>query len=77
MLPSAMTSMRDHHFSNLLFRSANSGDLVYLTQFGSPKKLGPYVIASVPSAKMYTLALEDGEAINNGQQVEEKNLMEA
>jgi hypothetical protein len=42
------------------------GDKVYLLNGGSRE--GPYVIASVASGK-YTLSLEDGKAVRNGEEI--------
>jgi len=42
------------------------GDKVYLLNGGSRE--GPYVIASVASGK-YTLSLENGEAVRNGEEI--------
>jgi hypothetical protein len=42
------------------------GDKVYLLNGGSRE--GPYVIASVTSGK-YTLSLENGEAVRNGEEI--------
>ena len=41
---------------------------------GGSREGGPFVIASVPSAGMYTLSLENGQAARNGEEVEEKRL---
>ncbi|KAG4426846.1 hypothetical protein IFR04_000277 [Cadophora malorum] len=43
------------------------GDKVYLLSGGA--RGGPYVIASVNSRK-YTLSLENGEAVRNGEEIE-------
>jgi hypothetical protein len=45
------------------------GDKVYLLgSLGSRE--GPYVVASVSSAGKYTLSLESGKAIRNGEEVD-------
>ncbi|KAI9764952.1 MAG: hypothetical protein M1840_007977 [Geoglossum simile] len=43
------------------------GDKVYLLNGGSRE--GPYVIASFSSDGKYTLSLENGKAIGNGQEI--------
>jgi hypothetical protein len=50
---------------------------VYFTKPGSLEREGPYLIASVPSAQKYTLCLENGQAVNNGEEVEEADITEA
>jgi hypothetical protein len=47
---------------------------VYLLNPGGGSREGPYVIASVPYAKIYTLSLENGQAVKNGDEIEEKDL---
>jgi len=41
---------------------------VYLLNSGGSRE-GPYVIASVPSAGRYTLSVENGEAVKNGEEI--------
>jgi hypothetical protein len=43
------------------------GDKVYLLNGGSRE--GPYVVASVTSGK-YTLSLENGKAVRNGEEID-------
>jgi hypothetical protein len=47
------------------------GDKVYLLSGGSWE--GPYVIASVNSGR-YTLSLENGEAVRNGEEFDKASL---
>ena len=42
---------------------------MYLLNSGGSRE-GPYVIASVPSARRYTLSLGNGEAVKNGEEIE-------
>lgn len=42
--------------------------------YSSGGERGPFVIASVPSAGMYTLSLENGQTARNGEEVEGKML---
>ncbi|KAI1303463.1 hypothetical protein F5Y03DRAFT_359551 [Xylaria venustula] len=48
------------------------GDWVYLVKNG--QKTGPFKIETVPGPKRYTLCLQDGTPVNNGQEVDEKDL---
>ena len=45
-----------------------------LNSIGGSREGGPFVIASVPSAGLYTLSLENGQAVKNGEEVEEEKL---
>ena len=45
-----------------------------LNSSGGSREGGPYVIASVPSAGMYTLSLENGQAVKNGEEIAERRL---
>jgi len=47
---------------------------VYLLTSGGRSREGPYIIAFVLTAKKYTLSLENGQAVNNGDEIEEKYL---
>jgi hypothetical protein len=47
---------------------------VYLHTSSGRSREGPYVIASVPAAKKYTLSLENGQVVNSGDEIEEKYL---
>lgn len=49
---------------------------MYLTKPGTDRE-GPYEIDDVPSAKKYTLRSDDGELVNDGEEVNEENLAEA
>jgi hypothetical protein len=39
--------------------------------------MGPYIVAGVPREGRYTLCYENGEAVNSGEEVEEKDLTQA
>ena len=36
----------------------------------SGSRVGPYVIASIPSARKCTLSFEDGNAVRNGEEID-------
>ena len=38
---------------------------------------GPYLVESVPRERKYTLCYDTGEAVNGGEEVEEKDLTQA
>ncbi|KAI1157744.1 hypothetical protein F5B18DRAFT_643883 [Nemania serpens] len=48
--------------------------LVYLLIARGTQKEGPYRIESVVSRKKYTLCTDDGTSVNNGREVEDKDL---
>lgn len=51
------------------------GDKVYLLKpGGASREGGPFMIASVLSAGMYTLCLRDGKAVGTGETVGEERL---
>ncbi|GKT61561.1 hypothetical protein ColTof4_02803 [Colletotrichum tofieldiae] len=50
-----------------------TGDFVYLYVAGGGRE-GPFVVASSPTPGRYTLSLENGQAVKNGQEVDEKSL---
>jgi hypothetical protein len=52
------------------------GDKVYLS-INRHGLIGPYLVAGVPREGKYTLCYESGEAVNRGEEVEEKDLTQA
>ncbi|KAI1776944.1 hypothetical protein F4818DRAFT_412367 [Hypoxylon cercidicola] len=50
---------------------------VYWLVSGGTQREGPYVIESVISQKKYTLCTSDGTSVNNGDEVEDKDLQSA
>lgn len=50
------------------------GDQVYLRVPGSQSREGPYLVATVVSAGVYTLCLQNYQAFKSGAEIEEKEL---
>lgn len=50
------------------------GDEVYLRVPGSVSREGPFVIATVVSAGVYTLCHRNGQTVGIGAEIEEKEL---
>ena len=50
------------------------GDEVYLRVPGSVSREGPFVIATVVSAGVYTLCYQNGQNFRSGAEIEEKEL---
>lgn len=51
------------------------GDEVYYCPPGTSVRGGPYIVASVPSLKIYTLCDENAMAVKNGNMINEKDLI--
>lgn len=45
---------------------------MYLRDYSGGSREGPFVIATVPSAGVYTLSLENGQAVRNGDEIDEE-----
>jgi len=60
-----------HSYLERLLQKPNFhvGDKVYLLTSGGARE-GPYVIASIPSAGKCTLSLENGRAVENGEEID-------
>ena len=51
---------------------------MYLLSEGGSKREGPYLVNEViPSTKRYTLALENGQSVKDGAEIDEKDLVAA
>ena len=53
------------------------GDPVYYRRDGSGPQEGPFVVASVPAHRKYTLAEKNGKQVIDGNEVDEQELEEA
>ncbi|KAI1744624.1 hypothetical protein F4680DRAFT_405595 [Xylaria scruposa] len=78
---SPVYSYSDDHGRPWVGESAQSkftvGDKVYVKASGGISREGPYLIASVTSARRYTLSSEDGKSARDGNELDEGDLESA